>query len=86
MATDRDHRVSMENPERWYGDAQEFWKVGVFSMTSFICSCVRQKIDNSSLERSLVSKLVMRDFGPRKTFEKSTRNTSLFWQTKGALT
>lgn len=26
MATDRDHRVSMENPERWYGDAQEFWK------------------------------------------------------------
>ena len=25
MATD-DDRVSMDNPEKWYGDAQEFWK------------------------------------------------------------
>ncbi len=33
-----------------------------FSLTSFICSCVRQKIDKFSLTRSLVQKLVMPAF------------------------
>lgn len=26
MAANED-RVSMDNPEKWYGDAQKFWKV-----------------------------------------------------------
>ena len=33
MAANED-RVSMDNPEKWYGDAQEFWKVGNRSKTT----------------------------------------------------
>ena len=37
-----------------------------FSMTSFICSCVRKRIDNFSLPWSLVSKLSPASFWTRK--------------------
>jgi hypothetical protein len=62
-------------------------QTGNFSLTNFICSCVGQKIDNFSLPRSLVRKLVMpvfrhgkcvRVYDRQGKFEiKCTRNTSM---------
>ena len=67
----------------------------MFSLTNFVCSCVRQNIEKISLPRSLVAKLVMPVFGQGKCvrcFYVARENlTSVqeillwFWQTKGGL-
>jgi hypothetical protein len=57
-----------------------------FSLTTFICSRVQQRIDSFSLPRSLVSKLVMPGFGQGRfvrvygrqgKLDKCTRNSSM---------
>jgi hypothetical protein len=40
--------------------------LGKFTLESFVCLYVRQKIDNFSLPRNLVPKLVMPTFGQGK--------------------
>ena len=49
-----------------------------FSLTSFICSCVRLKIDKFSLTRSLVEKLVMSAFQPGNLFVCTAVKEKLF--------